>query len=279
MRPGARLSAGPLLPPPGPGRAKFLSRSRRRLTGRLAADESEAAETRAGAGTCYPGRETKKKEKPSEDQRGATGLASRRESAEGAGSRSRGRPAPRLPEGKGAPAPLARRDAEDSRGGAWAPPARPLRGVPAPPAPRRSSRRGGGRTAKEGTRLPGPGGHPASSPRGHGAGTCRRGGSPALSLCLSRAPPAPQPAQQAARAPDAAAGDWQRPRSGPSPPGQRPAQSRPRGPQDPPPIGPWGCQSAPKSRAGYRSSRTDWRPNAVHANKAPPPAICTSASV
>lgn len=147
MRPGARLTAGPLLPPPGPGRPKFLSRSRRpRLTGRLAlgrraAGESGAAETGAGAGTCYPGRETKKK-KPSEDQRGATGLVFPRESAAGAGSRSRGRPAPRLPEAKGAPAPLARRGAEDSRGGAWAPPARPLRGVSAPPAPQRGSRAG-----------------------------------------------------------------------------------------------------------------------------------------
>ena len=30
----------------------------------------------------------------------------------------------------------------DTRGGAWAPPARPLRGVPAPPAPQRGSRAG-----------------------------------------------------------------------------------------------------------------------------------------
>lgn len=35
-----------------------------------------------------------------------------------------------------------------------------------------------------------------------------------LSLCLTAPPLAPQPAQQAARAPDAAARDWQHPRAG-----------------------------------------------------------------
>ncbi|CAD7677744.1 unnamed protein product [Nyctereutes procyonoides] len=40
-----------------------------------------------------------------------------------------------------------------------------------------------------------------------------------VALRLGRAPLGPQPAQQAARALDAAARDWQRPRTGPNPPG------------------------------------------------------------
>lgn len=186
-----------------------------------------------------------------------------------------GRDRPRLPKGERGRGgePLPRPPGSAPPGGEGSPgPARPAgrRGFPrgslgasSAPAPRRLGAArpaarfpGWGAAWGSGTAAAGPrrrergsrgrAATPPHPPRGHGAGTCRRGGSPVLSLCLSRAPPAPQPAQQAASAPDAAAGDWQRPRSGQSPPGQRPAQSRPRGPQDPPPIGPRGCQSAPK---------------------------------
>ncbi|TKC49612.1 hypothetical protein EI555_016544, partial [Monodon monoceros] len=50
--------------------------------------------------------------------------------------------------------------------------------------------------------------------------------------CLSPPSPraaAPQPAQQATRAPDAAARDWQRPRTGPNPPGSARRRPTPAG--------------------------------------------------
>ena len=101
-------------------------------------------------------------------------------------------------------------------------------------------------------------------------------------LCLS--PPNPRAAGPSARpAGRPRAGRRHRrlaaPANRPESPGQRPAPSHLRRPQDPPPIGPRGCQSAPKRRAGCRSACPDWRPRAVHANKAPPPTICTSALV
>lgn len=74
-RPGARLTPAPLLPPPGPRKAKFLSRPRQLLFTRLPALRRSrrllraAAVTgagprasrgpRTGAVTCHPGRETK----------------------------------------------------------------------------------------------------------------------------------------------------------------------------------------------------------------------------
>lgn len=91
-----------------------------------------------------------------------------------------------------------------------------------------------------------------------------------------RSPLSPPSRPPAHRTPQPETGSAREPAESP---GQRPAPSRPCLPQDPPSIGPWSCQSAPKRRAGCRSACSDWWPRAVHANKAPPTSICTSALV
>lgn len=192
-------------------------------------------------------------------------------------SRRRREPRPRSPGGAqripaGEPGRLQRARSEASR-------RRPPRSAVPGLGRRVRKPHSGGRTAKEGTRLPGPGGHPASSP----PWPWRRYLSP-WRLARSVALPQPRAASPSARPAGRQRAGRRRRRL--AAPAKRPESPRAAPGAVPPPraAGPAshrapGLSVRPKRRAGCRSSYPDWRPNAAHANKAPPPAICTSALV
>ncbi|XP_038533233.1 basic proline-rich protein-like [Canis lupus familiaris] len=196
-RPGARLTAARLRPPPGPRGEVSLPPAAAAAPG-LGRVGGRRREPEPGPVTSGG------KQKPGEDER-----ARRASPPRGGAPRAR----ERLPEG--APAPRAGGARWGRRG--WAGGGRRARSRP----PRRRSPRGaaagpgtrayrgprggaaarGPRPAKEGIRLPGRCGRPPH-PCGHGAGTCRRGCSSASSLAASaarRSAPAPPPSRPSAR--------------------------------------------------------------------------------
>lgn len=215
-------------------------------------------------------------------------LCRERPAGAGAGSGARGHSALRLPRGAPAPQPPGR--GEGRRSGAEASRALPSRlPDPAPPqhaAPGLRSRVGVGAEAASAAAA-GPE-RRAFGSRGAAAGRPISAAMAPVPVAagarrLRHSPPRPRSANPSARPAGRPRAGHRRPRlaapaSRLESPGQRPAPSRPRRPQDPPSIGPRGCQSAPKRRAGCRSACPDWWPLAVHANEAPPPFIGFSAS-
>ncbi|XP_027976211.1 serine/arginine repetitive matrix protein 1-like [Eumetopias jubatus] len=223
-RPGARLTPARLRPPPGPQKAKFLSRPRPLLLTRRPA--------LGGSHKPAPGGRGHRRRASGES--GAADGSRSRDLSPRAGNKSRvrtsGRDRPRLRKGErggggeqlsrppesappvGSTGPEGRRGAQGPRSWARGSQRARLEASPAPLAPKHRSggwetvregapkRRGGPRTAKEGIRFPGRRSRPPH-PCGHGAGTCRRGCSSAPSLSASparRSAPSP-PSRPSAR--------------------------------------------------------------------------------
>lgn len=245
-RPDARLTPAPLLPPPGPGRRSFSparggycsraarpSRQSRRLL-RPAAVTGAGPRTSRSPGPVTPGG----KQKPGKDQRARPASPPRGGARRGRGAAlaaarlraSRREPRPRgLAGRKGAPrrAGDLRRVRLEASPAPLSPTRRSRTGEPHEEAERRSGKAAGPQRRNSAPGAPRP---PAPSLR-----PWRRYLSPGLLYCsvsprLTRTQLAPQPAQQAARAPDAAASrDWQRLRTGPNPPGSARRRPAPAG--------------------------------------------------